>query len=134
MRNILHKYFTSLAFFAAMICMGCKKEKEQSCISYTNADVVKVTAPSAAAVNQEVDITITYTVYNGCGKYLGLSASSSNNTTTISVKTKYEGCVCTAVFLSGNVIYKFKAAAPGKYYLQFPEGSPAGITDSITVN
>ena len=85
-------------------------------------------------VNQETGLTVFYYLDNGCGKFEGLEATSNGNTTIVSLKAKYEGCICPEVLLSGQINYKFKAEQTGVYYLKFLQPNKTYLTDTITVN
>jgi len=52
--------------------------------------------------NQETDLTVFYYLNDGCGQFESLEATSNGSTTIISLKAKYEGCICTAILLTGT--------------------------------
>ena len=112
---------------------GCKKQDDK-CMSLTTAQVTKVTGPNTAFVNQEIDLTVLYYLSNGCGQFESLEATSNGNTIIISLKAKYQGCICTDVLLGGQANYKFKANQAGVYYLKFLQPNQTYFTDTITVN
>jgi hypothetical protein len=131
----MNKYFIipACVIIAFISFLRCRKQGDK-CISHTTAVVREVAGPNTAMVNQEIDLTVHYYLGNGCGRFEGLEATSNSNTTLISLKAKYEGCICTEVLLSGQVNYKFKASQPGVYYLKFLQPNQAFFTDTITVN
>ena len=102
----MNKYFiisvSAVIFFISFL--SCKKQ-DNKCISHTTAVVREVTGPNTALVNQEIDLTVLYYLGNGCGQFEGLEATSNGNTTIISLKAKYQGCICTDVLLSGQANY-----------------------------
>ena len=114
---------------------SCAKEKqEMECVSYTTAQVTEVTGPNSVPVNQETGLTVFYYLTNGCGKFENMEAISGGNTTIISFKAKYEGCVCTDNLVTRQSVYEFKSGQPGVYYLKFLQPNNTYLTDTITVN
>ena len=117
-----------------MFFSGCDKKSGDKCLLYTTAQVRKVEGSNTTLINQEIDLTVSYYLNNSCGQFEGLEATSTGNSTTISLKAKYEGCACADVLLGGQIIYKFKAEQVGIYYLKFLQPTKTYFTDTITVN
>jgi len=130
-----NKYFIISAgvVISFILFPGCKKQ-DNKCISHTTAVVTQVTGPNTALVNQEIDLTVLYYLGNSCGQFEKLEATSNGNTTIISLKAKYLGCICADILLSGQANYKFKASQAGVYFLNFLQPNQAYFTDTITVN
>lgn len=131
----MKKHFISAGVIIAFVSFtSCSKKQENQCLSYTTAQVTKVAGPNTVLVNQETDLTVFYYLNNGCGKFESLEATSSRSTSIVSLKAKYEGCICTDILLSGQTIYKFKAEQAGIYYLKFLQPDKTHLTDTIIVN
>ena len=129
-------FAVSLAAIIALLSFAsCNKEKQENkCVSYSPAQVTKVAGLNDLSVNQETDLTVSYYLNNGCGKFENIEATTIGNTTIISFKAKYEGSFCTDIILSGQSIYKFKAGQAGVYYLKFLQPDKTYLIDTITVN
>ena len=128
-----HYFFPSVALLVLIFLSGCKKS-DNNCISYSNAEVTKVEGEKVATVNQEIDLTISYYLYNGCGKFENLETTSSGNTTIINLKSKYNGCICTQELINGQTHYTFKAGQAGVYFLKFIQPEKTYLIDTIRVN
>lgn len=128
-------YFTILigTLLAFSMLLSCKKTKDNACITHTPAIVAKVSGPNTALVNQEIDLTVSYILTNGCGHFENLEAASKSNTTTITLKARYEGCVCTDILLGGQINYTFKSEQAGAFYLKFLQPDNTYLIDTINV-
>ena len=118
---------------SSLIFSACKKQALE-CIGYTTAYVTEVTGPNTMLVDEEAEFVVKCYLHNGCGKFEKLESSSNEYTVTISLKAKYEGCVCTANLIEGEITYKFKPAQKGVYYLQYVQPNNTYFTDTVTVN
>jgi hypothetical protein len=132
----MKRHFISVAGFviAILVFTNCTKKKGEICVSHTTAQVTNVIGPNMVFVNHETDLTVKFYIDNGCGQFERLESTSNGYTTIISLIAKYEGCVCTAIFLPGQIIYKFKPVQTGIYYLKFLQPDKTYLTDTITVN
>jgi len=116
------------------ILPGCyKTNNDDKCISYTIAPVTDVQGPATGSVNQEINLTVLFTCFNGCGQFGNFEQVTAGNTTTIQVVAKYEGCICTQDVPTRGSIYTFKASQTGTYYLKFLQSGNNYITDTITI-
>lgn len=114
---------------------SCNKTQDNTkCISYSSAQVTKVSGPNTALINQQITVTISYYLTNGCGHFEAVETTSVNNTTTFNIKAKYEGCICTDNLIGGETNYTFKADKAGSYYLKFLQPDKTYLVDTITVN
>lgn len=119
---------------AALTLSSCFKDPvEEECTSYHSAPVKKVEGPSTAGVNQEIDLAVSFTCFNGCGEFGTFEKLTVGDTLHINVLAKYEGCVCTQALEEHQATYKFKAAQAGTYYLKFRQAENNILTDTITV-
>lgn len=125
---------TYLLLLSFAICFAFCDKSGKNCLNYSTAAVSEVSGPATALVNQEVDITVRYFFTNGCGSFEKLETSQTGNVIDVSVRAKYEGCVCTDILLSGETVYKFRASRPGSYQLNFERPHNTVLTHTITVN
>ena len=72
------KYLNQLLILITTITLliGCKKKIEESnCLSYQKVPVTKVEGATAALIKEEVNLTVSFTCYNGCGGFGNLNES-----------------------------------------------------------
>ena len=116
------KFFNNLICFVFSIILltSCiKKKEEDKCLSYAKAPVTKIEGATTASVNQELNLTISFICFNGCGQFGNVEETISGNTTTIVVNAKYAGCICTQDVPTRTTLYKFKKSQAGTYELKF---------------
>ena len=118
------KFLTQSILFICfgIFLFGCKKQNDDNCSIYTKAPVIEVNGANTALVNQEVDLTASFGVSNGCGQFDKFEEIVSGNTTIIALNAKYEGCFCTDDAPVRTAIYKFKKSQKGTYQLKFSRG------------
>ena len=119
--------------FATLTVISCSKAHIK-CTTYQDTPVTGVQGPTSTTVNQAIDLVITYSFGNSCGKFERLQLTTSGNTTTITVIGKYEGCICSEVIVNGQTTYQFRSAQPGTYELKFFQSSGSFLTHTIVVN
>lgn len=123
------------AFIVLIFPVSCNKDDiGTDCFAYSNAHITEVKGLNSTSVNQEIELTIAYYFYNGCGKFERLDSFSNGNTTTVSIVGKYEGCVCPDILVGGQKVYTFKASQPGMYTLNFLQPNKSILVYTITVN
>ena len=116
-----------------ILLIGCGKKNDNVCMSYIKVPVLEVRGANTAMVNQEVELTAIFEVFNGCGKFGNFETTNSGNTTNVTLNAKYEGCMCTDVMLTKSGIYKFKKSQAGMYDVKFYQGDTF-LTHTIIVN
>lgn len=125
-------YIFILIAFAAVI--SCNKESSNdNCVDYETAYVTSVNGPSTGTVNQDLEFEVDFNIKNGCGKFFGFEESNNVNSKIIKVNTKYEGCVCTDIFVMQTEIYTFRATVAGDYELKFLSGEDEYIVVVISI-
>ena len=133
----MNKYFLkqiSVFTFLLLFLFSCKKDNEpDNCISYITAPVTNVTGANTASLNQEIELIVYFGIINGCGEFGNIDETITGNTSTINVKAKYEGCVCTQVASTFTTIYKFKKLIAGTYELKFWQADNTYLTHTIVV-
>ena len=130
------KFFNKLICFACCIILltACtKKQKEENCVSTLKAPVTKIEGATTASVNQEINLTISFTCFNGCGQFGNVEETIAGNTTTIVENAKYTGCICTQDVPTRVTSYKFKKAQSGTYELKFLQTENNYLTHTIIV-
>ncbi len=125
----------SVILFLIPVLAGCvKASNPDDCFFSANANVTQVTGATTAAVNQEIDLTVSWTAQNGCGQLQNFTELGGGNTITVNVVAGYRGCVCTQNAPIINSIYKFKRAVAGTYTLQFLQAGNVTLSYTIVVS
>ena len=130
------KFFNNLICFVFSIILltSCiKKKEEDKCLSYAKAPVTKIEGATTASVNQELNLTISFICFNGCGQFGNVEETISGNTTTIVVNAKYAGCIWTQDVPTRTTLYKFKTSQAGTYELKFLQTENNYLTHTIIV-
>lgn len=130
------KLFNNLIcfLFSIILLTGCsKKQEEDKCLSFAKAPVTKIEGATTTSVNQEVDLTVSFGCFNGCGQFGNVEETISGNTTTITVNAKYAGCICTQDAPTRKTSFKFKKAQVGTYELKFLQTENTYLTHTIIV-
>ena len=130
------KLFNNLICFICSIILltSCaKKQEDEKCISTDKAPVTKIEGATTASANQEVNLTISFTCFNGCGQFGNVEETIAGNTTTIIVNAKYTGCICTQDVPTRTTLYKFKKVQVGTYQLKFLQTENTYLTHTIIV-
>ncbi len=134
MNNHFYVKGTLICFILIGSFTTCKKAKlEEQCIIYSQAPVSNVEGPSTAEINQYVPFTVYFGCYNGCGQFGFFSEEFSENTLTITVNAKYEGCICTQDAPTRQTIYNFKTSKAGTYFLKFFQTGNSYLVDTLIV-
>jgi hypothetical protein len=130
------RYFILLPAFVLLIFIlaGCSPgSNDPVCDYHVAAYATGVTGPTTALVNQEIDLTVSFGVVNGCGLFESFTETTTGTTTTVNIGARYNGCNCAQVAAIRTAVYKFKRAAAGTYTLLFRLTDTTFITYSITV-
>ena len=123
-----------ILLFSIITLLGCTKKNDQTkCIGFTKAPVTKIEGSNVALVNQEIDLTISFQCYDGCGQFGNFINAITGNETIITVNAKYEGCICTQDFPIRSTIYKIKKSQKGTFNLRFFQTENTFLTHTIVV-
>ena len=125
--------FTCLVFSILVLSSCNKTQGDNKCLSYIKAPVIKVEGPNTGLVNQDINLTVSFGCFNGCGQFGNFEQTSNGDTTTINVIAKYEGCLCTLDAPLRQTTFKFKVTQTGTYYLKFLQTGKTYLTDTIRV-
>ena len=134
-KNIsLKKSIVIVIGFHTLFAFQCNKPSEQGECRYDAvAPIATANVPDTGLVNTNIPIPIQYNISNGCGQFLNMGESIQGNNRNITINARYEGCVCTMVFLTLDTVYNFNAATPGTYYLNFDQGNNNFLRDTILI-
>ena len=105
----------------------------QVCISYEHTSVNSANCPILGNVNQNIEIPIEFTIYNGCGGFGNFEEKTNGTTKTIKLNAKYEGCICTQPILKVTTTYNFKVSTKGSHTLKFQQTDGTYLTKNITI-
>ena len=119
--------------FHVLIAFQCNKPHEGECNSVEIAPIASANVPDSGLVNTNIAIPIQYNISNGCGHFLAMEEVIQGNNRNVLVRARYEGCVCTMVFMTLDTVYNFNASTPGTYYLNFQQSNNSFLRDSITI-
>ncbi|QOG04803.1 hypothetical protein [Flavobacterium sp. MDT1-60] len=106
---------------------------DQVCISYEHAPVLSANVPDSGNRNQVIPIPLIFVVHNGCGGFSAITETNSGNTKTITVKAKYEGCLCTQSIGNIQTTYNFTSTTTGIHTIKFLQPDGKFLTYSITI-
>ena len=126
---ILISLISSVVIFSS--CKKCKDEDK--CVSFASAPVTKVTGATTGNINQAIDLTVSYGVFNACGRFERFEQNTTGNSTAINIIAKYQGCICQQVALTLQTTYQFKASQPGTYNLNFLQYKDTYLTHTIVI-
>lgn len=122
-----------LLLFLWLPAASCSSDDAGKCVKHEKVNVHSVTSPESGKVNEPVDIIVEFTVYNGCGDFGKFIQREEGNVRFIEVEAKYTGCTCTHNIPNRTTHYKFTAAHPGDYVLNFKSGADEYITVNLAV-
>lgn len=133
MNRIFFSLLTSIVLLVVLLS-GCKKQQgNEKCLSYTKAPVTGINGPNTATVNQEINLTVAFTCFNGCGQFGNFEDITTGNTSLITVNAKYEGCICTQDVPTRKFTFKFKRSQPGNYDLKFLQTENTYLSHTVVV-
>jgi hypothetical protein len=122
-------YLSFLLFLSA--CEKPAKEDD----SLRQYNVLSVTGPSAAAVNQTVSLTVTYRYTNGCQVVDTFKQERSGHLITVRAYGHYDvAAVCTQDVGTRTKTFDFSSANAGTFELRFTNIDNSFVTHTVTVN
>jgi hypothetical protein len=127
-------YLTTLIIILSLIISCESNDQNKECINYDIGYVTSINAPTTGAVNETINIEVSFRVINGCGTFEKFIETENGNSKTIEVEAKYEGCTCTQALEIRTVNYDFTANKSGDYQLNFKSSPTEFITANITIN
>lgn len=136
MKLIFKTMLIALAFISFSSCDlgGDDNFSTQNCTYLAGIATTAVTGPITANVNEEISLTVSFTLANNCGKFhLFNEAIGANRDKIITVNAIFEGCNCDNVPVAKTETYKFKAVSEGVYNLKFKKANDEFLMHTITV-
>jgi hypothetical protein len=127
------KSLVFVVVFHTLFAFQCNKPHEGECTYVEIAPIAMAIVPDTGLANTNIPIPIQYNISNGCGNFLTMEEDAQGNNRNILVRARYQGCVCTMVFMTLDTVYNFNASAPGTYYLNFQQSDNNFLRDSITI-
>ncbi|MDQ3395950.1 MAG: hypothetical protein M3512_17845 [Bacteroidota bacterium] len=124
------KYLRILIFSIGIIVISCDKEViSQESIS----PIIKTDLPESGEVGQEIVITVSHAVYNGCGYYSSQKTIQTRNTFFVSFYANYGEGICTMNIPILKTSYKFTPKNTGTYTFKFNSGENDYLTQTIII-
>jgi hypothetical protein len=132
--NKLKLIILTTLLVAIFVQQSCSKAHDDKCLSFVKAPVTKVEGPNTGTINQDLTLEVSFGCFNGCGRFGNFEQTSNNDTTTINVIAKYEGCMCTQDAPIRQTTYNFKATEKGTYYLKFWQAEKGYLLYTVQIN
>lgn len=134
-KNLIKKVAVTLlvTIFLAS-CDASNYSNTSNCPITVGAPTVSVTGPSAAAINEEVTLNVSYKTKKNCGDFINFSKQSLANQRIITVNVVYDACACSDATETNEVEpFKFKESEAGLYVLKFKTENDLYVVHNITV-
>jgi hypothetical protein len=122
----------SLLVMSVLVLVSCDDADE--CFTEEEINVADVTlSADTISVSQSINIEIGVNVRNGCGEYDSATISEDGDTVNVSVKARYDGCICTEAieYKTGTVTYT--PTSTGVKILEFDQGNNQILSDTLVV-
>ena len=98
--------------FHILFAFQCNKPHEGECTYVEIAPIATAHVPDTGLVNTNIPMPIQYNISNGCGHFLTMEEDIQGNNRNILVRARYQGCVCTMVFMTLDTVYNFNKGTP----------------------
>ena len=110
-------------------------KREEDCFSSESAYVTSINSPTTGTVNEIINIEVTFAAgSSSCYRSAEFIETSIENSRSIEIEAKYEGCICTLDFVHETITYQFTASNVGDYELNFKSSPTEFITTNLTIN
>lgn len=127
----------SLVALMAVVFANCdiKETNSSSCPVIIGVSTTAVTGPVEAAVNETVNLEVSYKTKASCGSFSSFYKNPSVEPLIdiITVNTVYDACACDEVESIKTQNYAFKKSAAGVYIVKFKKTNEDFIEHTITV-
>lgn len=110
---------------------GCGTPVPCNLLVHTVVDTAIV--PENAMANQNITITVKFTVNDGCGRFGYIAENNSGNTKTLKIFARYVGCACTLALMEVQTIYNFTPTTTGEQIIKIEQPDGTFLTHSITI-
>ena len=123
-----------------IICFGCSfndktylPNNTENCKYILHTTVESANVPLSATINQPIAISVQYSVLNGCGGFNNIEETTIENTKTIRVNAKYQGCGCYQALQSLQTNYNVTFATFGTKTIKFLQPDNSVLTYFINI-
>jgi hypothetical protein len=124
-------YVLLLSIKIFIVASACNIEGD--CYNHLEVPVVKIDMPDSALIDTDVNIDITYVIYNNCSKYATVKEYSEADTLSLHVFATYEGCDCPDVKPDSIVSLTFSSKAPRQYFFRALKYDGSILQDTLTI-
>ncbi|NME72140.1 hypothetical protein [Flammeovirga aprica] len=125
-------------FIFTIFLISCTSNDENTlddeCTSTEMSSIDVVTIPSNGKVNEPIEMTLEYSLRNGCGKFSTLDQEVVDKTVTLSLEVIYKGCICTQDATKNSLEYTFTPTEAGEYTFVFSSADEDNETYKILVS
>ena len=135
MKLIFKTMLLAVMLFSITSCdLGGDDTSVQNCNYPIGIGTTAVTGPTTASLNEEIELTVSFTLGNNCGKFHQFYETlDGNRDKIITVNALFEGCNCDNSPVAKTEKYKFKAVSEGVYNLKFRKANNEFLIHTITV-
>ncbi|MDT0685085.1 hypothetical protein [Autumnicola psychrophila] len=128
-----HKILPVLLFVFLITFVSCDEDDSRECIGHRTEFVSEVNAPETGKNDQPVEIEVIFFVNDGCGKFQKFIESGTEDSKTIEVQARYEGCICPEIYSEITAVYTFTPSEAGEYELKFKSGEIEFIKVNLAI-
>ena len=110
-------------------------KREEECFSSESAYATSINSPTTGTINETINIEVIFAVGgSSCYRSAEFIENSIENSRSIEIEVKYEGCICTSDISYETITYQFTASSVGDYELNFKSSPTEFITTNLTIN
>ncbi len=127
---VLIKYLTLPGCICVILLAGCVTDSDSE---IQKLDIFETVAPDTGSINVEIPILIRYYYSNSCGESAWIIEDRFNRNVYVEAYGSYRGGLCLGSFVKDSIIYRFKAASSGRYYLTYSDTEYGLVADTIVI-
>ena len=105
----------------------------QQCVSLGQVFVDSATVPTTAIVNNQIQISINFSVNNGCGAFENFTETNVGKIKILTVNAKFTGCICTLSIVKIQTNYSFTPTATGLQIIKIAQPDGTFLTYNINI-
>jgi hypothetical protein len=114
------------------ISVSCEKESVPDPESIS--PIIETDLPSTGTTGQEITITVSHVVFNGCGDYSSARTEQYGNTFIITFYARYHDGICPLNIPVLKTPYKFTPGHSGTYTFKFRGVEETYLTQAIVID
>lgn len=122
-----------LLFFLAFFAFFNACEVEGDCFNQIEVPVTNIEMPDSAKVDSNVNIDITYVVYNNCHKSTTVREYAEVDTLSLHIFATYEGCDCPDIEPDSTITASFSSKVPRRYIFRALMFDGTILQDTLTI-